>query len=397
MARADERYTWWRTTALIVWAVIGILVLAAAAFWGLSRIASALIPFVIAFVIVFLLNAPVRLLEARGWSRSRAALLCFVVGFAIIGGILTFGGPPILHQVESFAKAAPKYLAEAQAAEVQAESRFNAMVLPPWFAGIIKTASAQLAQFVVTVGDQIARRLVTVGQSVARGLLDIFLSIVISFWVLKDLPKIREEIVALAGPQYEDDAEHLLGTVTHVAGGYLRGQSLASLSTASITTVGLTVLHVPYSLVLGLIAFFFNFAPYVGPVTTAMIAGLLGMFVSPLVALAAVGVVIVAQNFTDAVVVPRVMSAQVDLHPSIVIFSLLVGGALFGIPGLLFAIPVAAIGKGLFVYYYEQQTERALSSHDGALFRHRPGANVADTQADYPMGPDASGPSENAE
>ena len=67
------------------------------------------------------------------------------------------------------------------------------------------------------------------------------------------------------------------------------------------------------------------------------------------------------------------MSDQVDLHPILVIFSLLVGGTLFGIPGMLFAIPVAATGKGLFVYYYEQRTSasacqrerRALSGHGG--------------------------------
>ena len=129
----------------------------------------------------------------------------------------------------------------------------------------------------------------------------------------------------------------------------------------------------PYSLVLGLIAFIFNFAPYVGPVTTALIAGMLGMFVGWPTAVAGVACVFVAQQFTDYVVAPRVMSSQVDLHPTLVIFSLLVGGTLFGVPGLLFAIPVAATGKGLFVYYYERRTERQLTTTDGALFRHSAG------------------------
>ncbi len=77
----------------------------------------------------------------------------------------------------------------------------------------------------------------------------------------------------------------------------------------------------------------------------------------------------VAQNVTDTFITPRVMSDQVDLHPILVIFSLLVGGSLFGIAGMLFAIPVAATGKGLFVYYYEQRTQRQLVTEDGALFK----------------------------
>ena len=68
-------------------------------------------------------------------------------------------------------------------------------------------------------------------------------------------------------------------------------------------------------------------------------------------------------------VTPRVMSDQVDLHPMLVIFSLLVGGTLFGFWGMLFAIPVAATGKALFVYYYERRTQRQLATEDGALFR----------------------------
>jgi predicted PurR-regulated permease PerM len=382
IATPEENYNRWRTTALMVWAVVGILVLVATALWGLGRIAAALIPFVMAFIIVFLLNTPVTLLVDRGMKRGQATLLCLIVGIAIFGGIMTLLGPSIAHQASSFVRAAPKYLQQVQTAENAVESQFSAMVVPPWFATVIKNASLQLGQFMVTFGDGAARAALTTGGRIARGLLDVFLSLIIAFWVLADLPKLRSEIIVLAGPTYEADAEHLLGTVTRVVGGYLRGQSIASLTTATISTIGLTVLGVPYALVLGVLAFFLNFAPYVGPVTTGALAGLLGMFVGPQTAVLAVCVVIVAQTITDYVVVPRVMSSQVDLHPTLVIFSLLVGGALFGIPGLLFAIPVAAVGKGLFVYYYERRTERSLSTTDGALFRHSSRPSIAETPAD---------------
>jgi predicted PurR-regulated permease PerM len=366
----EERYVRWRTTAVIVWAAIGILVLAAAVLWGIGRISAALVPFVMAFVLVFLLNVPVRGLVARGMKRGVATFVCMVITFGIIGGLLTLLGPTISRQLSSFGQTAPKYLAQVISAESAVETQFSALVLPEWFATALRTGSAQLGQFAVSLGDNLARILLNAGGRIATGLLDIFLAVVIAFWVLTDLPKMREEIAALAGPTYEADAEHLLATVTHVVGGYLRGQTIASLTTATISTIGLMLFHVPYALVLGLIAFLFNFAPYIGPVTTGLIAALLGMFVGPWTAVAAVCCVIVAQNVTDFVVAPRVMSSQVDLHPTLVIFSLLVGGTLFGVPGLLFAIPTAATGKGLFVYYYERRTERQLSSTDGALFRH---------------------------
>jgi len=389
----EERYVRWRTTALIVWSAIGILALVAVALWGLGRITPALVPFIIAFIIVFLLETPVRFLSARGMKRSHATLLCLLTSLAVIGGVVTLLGPTVAHQVSSFAHAAPKYIAQADAAENAVEGQLTNVAIPSWLAAVIRNASVQLSQFVVTLGDNLARVVLNLGGRIATGLIDIFLALVIAFWVLADLPKIREEIALLAGPRYEADAEHLVFTVTRVLGGYLRGQSIASLTTAALSAIGLTIFHVPYAIVLGIIAFFFNFAPYIGPVVTGLIAGLLGMFVGPWAALAAVGCVIVAQNVTDTLVTPRVMSSQVDLHPTLVIFSLLVGGTLYGIAGLLFAIPVAAVGKGLFVYYYERRTERPLSSANGALFRDSATSQAAESAATAP----APQPPENAE
>jgi hypothetical protein len=70
-----------------------------------------------------------------------------------------------------------------------------------------------------------------------------------------------------------------------------------------------------------------------------------------------------------------------------VILSLLVGASLFGIAGMLFAIPVAATGKGLFVYYYERRTQRQLASEDGALFRAA-GCDPPDDDCTEPESPD---------
>lgn len=367
---SSERYERWRMTALIAWAVVGVLLVLAAAAWALGKIAAVLVPFVMAFVVAFLLNTPVRALVSRGMSRGAAALVCIAVTLAVLGGVLSLLGPAVGKQIAALVHPAQGLLEQLQAAEVAMEGRFSAMVVPEWLGTAIRDASLQLGKFVVSLGDGLARGALTAGGRIAVAVVDVFISLIIAFWVLKDLPKIRGELTLLVGPDYEADAEHLFATLARVVGGYLRGQTLVSLVTALITTLGVSALGVPYALVLGLMAFFLNFAPYIGPVITGLLAALLGLLVSPWVAVAAVVIVIVAQNFTDFVVTPRVMSSQVDLHPTLVIFSLLIGGTLFGVAGLLFAIPVAAVVKGLFVYYYEQRTDRQLGSTDGALFRH---------------------------
>jgi predicted PurR-regulated permease PerM len=383
----EARYARLRTTAVTVWAAIGVLILVAVALWGLGKIASALIPFVIAFVLVFLLNWPVRTLAARGMPRGRATLLCLLVGMLVFGAVVTLLAPPVTRQIVAFAHAAPAAFAQIEEAASGIQSRFSALVVPSWTRGAIQAGTEQASRLAVGVGNNTAALVVNAGSDVATGFFDIFLALIIAFWALKDLPKLREEVLIIAGPKFEDDAELLFGTVNRVVGGYLKGQTIASVITGTLATIGLAIFHVPYPLVLGILTGLLNYIPYIGPFTAGFIAGIVGLFVSPLTGLAAVLVIVVAQNFTDTVITPRVMSDQVDLHPILVILSLLIGASLFGIAGMIFAIPVAATGKGLFVYYYEARTQRSIASEDGALFRGT-GCDSDDDAGADPTSPD---------
>ena len=382
MTTPEARYARLRTTAVSVWAAIGILILIAVGMWGLGKIAPALTPFVMAFVLAFLLNWPVRALVSHGMPRGVAALVCLLVGVVVIVAAITMLSSPVSRQVVSFAQEAPTAFAELEPAVAALQTRFSELVFPEWTSSVVQTISAQVTSVAVSVGRTMASSVVYAGGNLMTAFFDVFIALVIAYWALKDLPKIREEVLLIAGPTFEEDAELLIRTVTKVVGGYLKGQTIASLTTGALAMIGLAVLGVPYALVLGIITFFFNYAPYIGPFTSGLIAGLVGLvFVSPLTGLLAVVVIVVAQNVTDTLVTPRVMSDQVDLHPTLVILSLLVGATLFGIPGMVFAIPVAATGKGLFVYYYERRTQRQLASEDGALFRGAGGdaADLADS------------------
>jgi predicted PurR-regulated permease PerM len=365
----QARYERWRTLAVSVWAVIGILGLLAAASWAMGRLAGALTPFAVAFVLAFLLNWPVRVLSSRGLSRGVAAVLCIVAALLVLGGLLTLAGPFVGRQLVSLGDSLPGYLGKGESLVMSLADRYANVAFPRWLAGFVSAATSRLSQIAITIGNDAATIVVATGGGVATAFFDILIALVIAFWALRDLPTIRAELVSLAGPDHKGDAEHLISTVTRVVGGFLKGQTIAALTIGILATIGLTILRVPYALVLGIVAGALSFVPYIGPFTAGLIAGLVGLLHGPWAAVFAVLVVAVAQNLTDTLVTPRVMSNQVDLHPILVIFSLLVGGSLFGIPGLLFAIPVAATGKGLFVYYYEQRTDRQLTSEGGALFR----------------------------
>lgn len=370
MPTSEARLTRWRTSAYAVWAIIGGVLLFVAALFALGRISPALAPFILAFLFVFFLHAPVNWLVGRGLARGAATAVCFLVGFLAVTIAMLFIVPPVGRQLVDFANAIPGYLTRGQQLLDQLQARFSDVVLPDWIRSATLSIVQSLSSIFVRLGNTIAQGIVSAGGGIAAVFFDLFLGTVIAFWILKDLPTMRDELRVLAGDKYEADLENLVTTVVRVVGGYLKGQTIASLVTGTIAGVGLAIIGVPYALVLGVITFVFNYVPYVGPILAGLIAATVGIFATNAWApLLAIAVVVVAQNVTDTLVTPRVMSEQVDLHPTLVIFSLLVGGTLFGFWGMIFAIPVAATAKGLFVYYWERRTNRQLATEDGALFR----------------------------
>ncbi|MDO8949311.1 MAG: AI-2E family transporter [Actinomycetota bacterium] len=371
MPDARAREDRWRRILIVAWALIGILILVSVGGFALLKVAPALVPFMLAIVIVYLFRTPVAMLERRGLKRGLAVGICYAAAavFLIIAGL--FIVPPLVSQVGEFVQAFPAYYGRAFTLWQQLQTQFNAIVVPDWANQALLNLQDTISKQALAWSSTIAGRVFSVGSGAVSFLFNGFLAIVVGFWILKDLGAIKREVVLLAGPKRRDEASVISAKVSNVLGGYLRGQAVVSAATAVFVTIGLSIFGVPYALVLGLLAGVLNIIPWFGPLIAEVIAAIAAAFVSPWLALAAVLVIAGAQQLTDIFVTPRVMSEQVDLHPLLVIFSLLAGSALAGFVGMLLAIPVAAIAKGLFVYYFEKWTDSKLTTEEGAFFREK--------------------------
>jgi predicted PurR-regulated permease PerM len=140
-------------------------------------------------------------------------------------------------------------------------------------------------------------------------------------------------------------------------GRYIRGQLILVTLMSSVTTIGLTVLGVPYSVLLGVTTGVLETIPFVGPITAGAIACLVALGHpnpfgwSQLAYVGAIAVMYtVLRHAEDYFVIPLVIGRIVRLHPALVIFSLLSGGAAFGLIGVVLAVPVAATLRLVLIY-----------------------------------------------
>ncbi|MFA5843363.1 MAG: AI-2E family transporter [Coriobacteriia bacterium] len=364
-----SREATWRRIGVVSWSLIGVAVLGLGVLWLLDRLRHALVPFLLALVIVYLLRRSVSKLATRGLPRALAVLVCYLGAAAIVAVLAVFIVPLVVEQVTGFVSAFPQYYDRAYGLWADLGKRYVALSLPAWAERLGLEARAVVSQRFMGWSSSLARGAFAAGGQVVTLLFDGLLALVLAFYTLKDLPVLREEILSLAGPHGRDEAQVVFSKVSAALSGYLRGQIIISASTGALSAVALSIVGVPYALVIGLLNGVLNVVPYAGPALGATIAAIAAAFVHPLLAVWAVLAIFVVQQVNDLILAPRIMSRQVDLHPLLVVFSLLAGATLFGFVGVLMAIPVAAVAKGMFVYYFEKNTAATLGTEDGALFR----------------------------
>lgn len=176
-----------------------------------------------------------------------------------------------------------------------------------------------------------------------NGLLDIVLVTVLSIYLLLDGPRMVRWLRSEVPLNQRERSEFLIDTLQQVAGGYVRGELILCTLIGVLVGVGMQLLGVPFAILLGVLAFFFEFIPFLGPLFSAaacvIVAISVGWVTVGLVLLYFIGIHILE----GYVIGPRVLGHSLGLHPAISIVALLIGGEVFGLWGALFAAPIAGI------------------------------------------------------
>ncbi|MBI5081110.1 MAG: AI-2E family transporter, partial [Chloroflexi bacterium] len=175
--------------------------------------------------------------------------------------------------------------------------------------------------------------------------------LVISFYIVKDMPQLGDAIHSIASdPGYHHDVRRLLRELDQIWNTFLRGQSTLALIMFVETWLVLTLLGANYSFALGLFAGFMEFIPFFGPYIVLILVTLVALFqttnwlgLTPFAYAIVVFVVLyIIQSIELYVVVPRIIGGTLKLHPAMIIIGALMGVSIGGILGVLLAAPVMA-------------------------------------------------------
>jgi predicted PurR-regulated permease PerM len=202
------------------------------------------------------------------------------------------------------------------------------------------------------------RAAVDFGQRVFFGLLAIATILVITAYLLIDAPRLSAFVYQFVSPGSEPAVQHFLESLRFVVGGYIRGQLATSLVIGCFTTGVMLAAGLPNALAFGLLAAFADIIPLVGATLAIAPAVLIALDESATKAMVVLVALLAYQQFEDRFLTPRVYGSTLNLPPIIVLVTVLIGGKIFGVSGVLLALPAAAAGRVILDLYLRRRARR---------------------------------------
>ena len=311
---------------------------------AIHLLSSILLPFVVGAAIAFFLDPLVDRLEKLRVSRVPATLLVLGAFTLVIALFLLLLAPLLEAQVTQLVSRFPTYL---QAGRAQLDHLFELLqdrLEPEDMQKLRDAAGAKIADILGGAG-QVLTGVLSGGVAVANILSLIFITPIVSFFLLRDWDLIVATIDSWMPRQHLQTIRQQAHLIDETLSGFIRGQATVCALLGMFYATGLTILGLDFGLVIGLMVGLLIFIPFLGGLTGALLSIALafaqfGDWHKPLyiAILFAVG-----QTLEGNVITPKLVGDRVNLHPVWIIFSLLAFGALFGLLGVLIAVPFAAV------------------------------------------------------
>ncbi|HZY66091.1 MAG: AI-2E family transporter [Actinomycetota bacterium] len=321
----------------MVYAGIGLVFAILLLSYLVYKISLIVLVFLLTLLFSIIISGPVDYLEHRGIGRAWGTLLVlggtaltiYLAGLAL--------ADTVTKQAEEFAQSLPELLAEFQALlqRLQDASGIDlGLQLGP--ADIFERLRGFLSGDVFAVAAD-------VGGSIANGVSLAVVALIATIYLVINPRPLVQGFVAFFPAEWRPRTREILSKMYNSVQKWFLGQLTSMTIIGVFSAIALSIIGIPFAVLLGLISGLISFIPFIGPVISVIPPTLLGLTSDdPLKALWVIAAYLIIQAIESNLIQPIVMSRAVSLHPAVVVFALLIMGTLFGFVGLLLAVPLVA-------------------------------------------------------
>ncbi|SDI67222.1 AI-2E family transporter [Paenibacillus naphthalenovorans] len=318
-----------------------------------------LLPLLLTGIAFYLLNPIVNWMERKRIKRVYAIFLLYLVIICGITLLLVTVVPLIREQVLGLMDNIPRYSKEF-------ETRFRQLIGSPIFNQLQQTLGTSSTDWMNGLSSRVSAIVNRAGASigsfvgaVTETILAVIIVPFILFYLLKDGRKLPQYILGFIPTALRDETHRVMIEMNNQISSYIRGQIIVSCCIGFLLYVGYRIIGLEYSLVLAIVAACTSIVPYLGPAIAITPALIVATVTSPVMLLKMIVIWTIVQLIEGKFISPQIMGKTLQIHPITIIFVILTAGNLFGVLGVILAVPGYAVLKVIVSHLFEWMKERS--------------------------------------
>jgi predicted PurR-regulated permease PerM len=321
-------------------------------------------PFVVGLLVVYLRDPPVRCLVRRCVRRSIAILIVYVVAIVLIVEFVSLTITPLVEELLRFIRDLPVLLESLQAQVDRLSEIYAGLQIPVAVRDWIDRAITSVGQGGAPVVNLGAFLPILTGAGSLIGA--IFGYIILPVWVfylLKDRVALAADFDRSLPSAWRFDAWAVIRIVRRLLGQWVRAQLVLGVTVGVFTFLGLVILSRlvdpvfgRYAVLLSVTAGILELLPIIGPIIAAVPAVLVAATAGIEPVIAALVLYTLVQQIENNLLVPKIQGDAIQMHPALVMFAIVIGGAIAGLLGAILALPMTAAGRDVLRYVFRRSS-----------------------------------------
>ncbi len=282
-----------------------------------------------------------------------------VIGFVVLTLLYVF--PEIARNIVDFVNYLPTAYNTVLNMLARLQKRFPRLEIS-MIRDYLSDAVPELASYLQNFATNMVPALYTISMSIVDWVVNLFVTVIVSIYMLYDKRRIMRTswrlIYAFLPKRHIPACQEILAECNRLFSSFVVGKFIDSLIIGILCFILMTILRLPYTLLISIAIGVTNMIPYFGPFIGAIPGILIMLFISPLQAFVFAVMILCLQQFDGLILGPKIIGSSTGMKPLWIIFAITIGGHLAGIIGMFLGVPVVAILSYLFDLYLEHRLSR---------------------------------------
>lgn len=309
-------------------------------------------------IIAYALNPIINMFERKNISRFFGVIIVYLSIVAVLFILSFLVIPNSGMEIRRLVSNLPQYFEQLSEIIDGFYTRYYSTLgdLPPMFQGIENIIMDNLVKLEATISSYLTAFVAGI-INMASKVVNIVLTPILVLYFLVDKDYFKERIQKLIPNKFRQDVLYLSTIIDTSLKQFIKGRLLMSLYTGVMTTIMLLILGIEFPFVIGFITGVADIVPYIGPLLGYIPAVIFALFASPMKAIWVSIFWVLIQWTENNIVAPKIIGENMGMHPMIILLSIIIGGGVFGVFGMILSVPIVAITKISVLFILEKRRE----------------------------------------